>query len=96
MALPSKPARVESPKLPFCRSGTRGGSAPRCEGKWPQVSLTGAMDEIADRLKTIVYRHGPEAISGTDGAIVPYGSTLRFLNTLGSPNLDPARAHTSG
>jgi hypothetical protein len=51
------------------------------------------MDEIADRLKTIVYRHGPEAISGTDGAIVPYGSTLRFLNTLGSPNLDQARAY---
>jgi hypothetical protein len=32
------------------------------------------MDEIADRLKTVVNRRGPEATSGTDGAISPYGA----------------------
>lgn len=58
----------------------------RGEGKWAQVSWDEAMDEIADRLKKIVDRYGPEAVSGTAGAIVPYDLTRRFLNILGSPN----------
>lgn len=58
----------------------------RGEGKWARVSWDEAMDEIADRLKTIVDRYGPEAVSATAGAIVPYDLTRRFLNILGSPN----------
>jgi len=58
----------------------------RGEGKWARVSWNEAMDEIADRLKTIVDRYGPEAVSGTAGAIVPYDLARRFLNILGSPN----------
>lgn len=58
----------------------------RGEGKWARVSWDEAMDEIADRMKTIVNEHGPEAIAGTAGAIAPYDMTNRFLNVLGSPN----------
>lgn len=58
----------------------------RGEGKWAQVSWAEAMDEIADRLKKIVDRYGPESVAGTAGAIVPYDMTRRFLNVLGSPN----------
>ena len=58
----------------------------RGEGKWAQVSWAEAMDEIADRLKKVVDRYGPEAVAGTAGAIVPYDMTRRFLNLLGSPN----------
>jgi len=58
----------------------------RGEGKWARVSWDEAMDEIAHRLKAIVNKYGPEAVSGTAGAIVPYDLTRRFLNILGSPN----------
>lgn len=58
----------------------------RGEGKWARVSWDEAMDEIGDRLNTIIDRYGPEAVSGTAGAVVPYDLTRRFLNVLGSPN----------
>jgi anaerobic selenocysteine-containing dehydrogenase len=58
----------------------------RGEGKWARVSWDEAMDEIAERLNTIVNEYGPEAIAGTAGAIAPYDMTRRYLNILGSPN----------
>jgi anaerobic selenocysteine-containing dehydrogenase len=58
----------------------------RGEGKWARVSWDEAMDEIADRLKTIVNRYGAESLAATAGAIVPYDLTRRFLNLIGSPN----------
>ena len=58
----------------------------RGEGKWARVSWDEAMDEIGERLNKIVDQYGPESVSGTAGAIVPYDLTRRFLNVLGSPN----------
>ncbi len=73
------PGRLNRPRK---RLGARG------EGRWADLSWDDALDEIAERLRVIVERDGPEAVAyaagtfhGTDAAI---GN--RFLNHLGSPN----------
>ena len=58
----------------------------RGEGKWARVSWDEAMDEIGERLNKIIDEFGPESVSATAGAIVPYDLTRRFLNVMGSPN----------
>lgn len=79
-AYPDQLYHKDSLLYPLKSVGKRG------EGKWARVSWDEAMDEIAERMKAIVNEHGPEAIAGTAGAIVPYDLTNRFLNLLGSPN----------
>ena len=48
-----------------------------------------AMDEIAEKLKSIVAQYGPESFAvSTSGwnTQVTYGADRRFMNLLGSPN----------
>lgn len=68
---------------PMRRMGDRG------DGKWAQVSWDEALDDIADRLKTISDRYGPEAlaVSGSPAILQnDSGMTRRFMNLYGSPN----------
>ena len=67
---------------PLKRVGAKG------ENKWAQISWEQAMDEIAEKVRTIADKYGPEAIASTTGT----GRTTdefrtRFFNLLGSPNI---------
>ena len=68
---------------PLKRVGKRG------EGKWQEISWRQAMDEIAEKLKTVVDKYGPEALAVSSGpwnCSTESGMTRRFMNLLGSPN----------
>lgn len=68
---------------PLKRVGRRGG------GEWEQIPHAQAMDEIAERLGTVVARHGPEALAVSTSnwnTAVENGMGRRFMNLLGSPN----------
>jgi anaerobic selenocysteine-containing dehydrogenase len=63
------------------RSGERG------EGKWERISWDEALDTIADKMKEVREKYGPEAIalgSGTDRNIV--AQFYRLANIIGTPN----------
>ena len=69
--------------FPLRRKGERG------SGEWERVSWDDAMDDIAERLQTVVDRHGPEALAVSTSqwnTSVENGSGRRFMNLLGSPN----------
>lgn len=68
---------------PMKRVGARG------EGRWAELSWDEAIDEIADSLRGIIERDGPEAVAHASGTF--HGPDVgaigyRFLNHLGSPN----------
>ncbi|SFI94427.1 molybdopterin-containing oxidoreductase family protein [Albimonas pacifica] len=68
---------------PLRRLGARG------EGRWAEVGWDEAMDEIAERLKTVVDRYGPEALAVSTSqwnTQTDNGLGRRFMNLLGSPN----------
>ncbi len=68
---------------PLKRAGRRG------ENRWEPISYEQAMDEIAERLGTIVAAHGPEALAVSTSnwnTAVENGMGRRFMNVLGSPN----------
>lgn len=66
---------------PLKRSGERG------EGKWQQISWEQALNEIADKLKEIRDKFGPEAIATSSGTARTHDEYRgRFLNLLQSPN----------
>lgn len=68
---------------PLRRVGARG------EGRWERVSWDDAMGEIAERLRAVVERHGPEALAVSTSqwnTSTESGAGRRFLNLLGSPN----------
>ncbi len=70
-------------RVPLKRIGERGAD------RWEEISYEQAMDEIAQRLETIVDTHGPEAVAvSTSGwnTQTTHGLDRRFLNLLGSPN----------
>lgn len=72
------PARLQQPMI---RDGKRG------ENKWKKVSWDEALDMIADKFRTIINEHGPEAIifqQGTGRDIFAYISRLAY--GIGSPN----------
>jgi len=78
---------------PLKRVGKRG------EGKWEEVSWDQAMDEIAEKLKTVVDKYGPEAFAvGLSNATGQSDSGLsrRFMNHLGSPNWISGVAYCMG
>lgn len=69
--------------VPLKRVGERG------EDRWEEISYDQAMDEIADKLKVIVDKYGPEAFAvSTSGwnTQTTNGMDRRFMNLLGSPN----------
>lgn len=68
---------------PLRRAGERG------EGKWKRVSWASALDDIAQRLKIISDRYGPEALAVSTSqwnTQTDNGSARRFMNFFGSPN----------
>ena len=73
------PDRLNRPRK---RVGGRG------EGHWADLSWEEALDEIAERLRKIVERDGPEAVAYTAGTFHGTDEQIgnRFLNHLGSPN----------
>ena len=72
------PARLN---YPLKRIGNRGAN------KWRQISWEDAFAEIANRIKTIAGRYGPESIATTRGTGRTHDEIRqRFFNLLGSPN----------
>ena len=68
---------------PLKRVGERGA------GQWQEIGWEQAMDEIAERLKDITQRYGPEALAVSTSqwnTQTESGAGRRFLNLLGSPN----------
>jgi len=71
--------------FPLKRVGERG------EGKWQRISWEQAFDEIAEKLKGIMDKYGPEAIAVTTGTYRTCEEmTSRFTNVLGIPNVGGA------
>jgi len=69
-------------KYPLRRAGERG------EGEWQRISWEQALDEIAQKLREIKDRWGPEAVATTGGTYRTHDEyRMRFFNLLGSPNL---------
>lgn len=69
--------------VPLKRVGERG------EDRWEEISYEQAMDEIAERLQTVVDQYGPEAFAvSTSGwnTQTTHSTDRRFMNALGSPN----------
>ena len=70
-------------RVPLKRVGERGAD------QWEEISYEQAVAEIADRLRTIVDRDGPEALAvSTSGwnTQTTHGLDRRFMNLLGAPN----------
>jgi len=68
---------------PLKRVGERGAD------QWEEISYEQALDEIAERLKQLVDRHGPETLAvSTSGwnTQTTHSMDRRFMNALGSPN----------
>ena len=84
------PSRV---LYPLKRVGARGA------GEWQQVTWDQAMDDIAEKLKAVVEKYGPEAFamshSGATG-LSDSGLARRFMNHLGSPNWISGVAYCMG
>jgi len=61
---------------------------PRGSGKWQAISWDRALDEIAEKLASVIDRHGPEAVAMAFGTLhsAEWGLGERFMNLLGSPN----------
>ncbi|MFC2059824.1 molybdopterin-dependent oxidoreductase [Chloroflexota bacterium] len=69
--------------FPLKRVGEKG------EGKWQRISWEQALDEIADKLKEIINKHGAEAVCRSTGtgprSDIP--TSDRFFNIIGAPNI---------
>lgn len=77
---PDHPERLN---YPLKRVGERG------EGLWKRISWEEAMDEIAEKIRHIRDKFGPEALVHSAGTYhgPDCGIGIRFLNLFGSPNL---------
>ncbi len=63
--------------------------AKRGDQKWERISWNQALDEIAEKLSTIIEKYGPESFVVSTLAVnagVDQGTIRRFMNLLGSPN----------
>ena len=84
------PDRLMQPQK---RIGERG------EGKRAPVSWDEALDDIAERLRAVIDRYGPEAlaIAGSNANIgLDNGLTRRFMNLVGTPNFISGIAYCMG
>jgi anaerobic selenocysteine-containing dehydrogenase len=72
------PAQLRKPRK---RIGERG------EGRWQEISWDQALDEVADKLKELIDKYGPECIAVGEGTYRSdlYGLRARFLNLIGNP-----------
>jgi len=78
---------------PLKRVGERGG------GAWQQVTWDQAMDDIAEKLQTVIAAYGPEAlaVSASYANIgLDNGLTRRFMNLIGTPNFISGVAYCMG
>ncbi len=78
---------------PLKRVGERGG------GEWEQVSWDQAMDEIAEKLKAVIAKHGPEGFAVAQSnatGINDSGLGRRFMNHIGTPNWISGVAYCAG
>ena len=67
---------------PLKRQGERG------EGRWQRVNWDQALDEIADKLKKLRDKYGPETVNINYGTYRTEAYFMsRFLNLFGSPNI---------
>lgn len=83
VAAPDIHNHAERIRTPLKRIGGRG------EDRWIEIPYEQAMDEIAQRLKAIVERYGPESFAvSTSGwnTQSTHSMDRRFMNLLGSPN----------
>ena len=83
VAAPSIHNHPDRLQVPLKRVGERGAD------QWQEISYEQAMDEIAERLKVIVDKHGPESFAvSTSGwnTQTTHSTDRRFMNLLGSPN----------
>lgn len=83
IAAPDIHNHAERLTVPLKRVGERGAD------QWEEISYEQAMDEIAERLKSIVDQHGPESFAvSTSGwnTQTTHSMDRRFMNALGSPN----------
>ena len=83
VAAPDIHNHSERIRAPLKRIGGRG------EDRWIEIPYEQAMDEIAERLKAIVERYGPESFAvSTSGwnTQSTHSMDRRFMNLLGSPN----------
>ncbi len=70
----------ERPQTPLIRTGERG------EGKWRRATWDEALDYVAERLKTLMEKHGPQTVALSDRG-GPFRDYRRaFLRGLGTPN----------
>jgi thiosulfate reductase/polysulfide reductase chain A len=70
----------ERPQTPLIRVGARG------EGKWRAASWDEAFDYVADKLKDIKAKHGPEALLWSDRGGPYMDLSKAFVRGFGSPN----------
>lgn len=61
----------------------------RGEQKWERISWDQALDEIAEKLKELISKYGPETVALSNlpvNAGLDQGMLRRFMNVLGTPN----------
>jgi anaerobic selenocysteine-containing dehydrogenase len=76
-------------------------AGPKGEGRFERISWDTALDLIAERWRTVIAEHGPEAIlpygySGTMGIVNRTVGERRFLNRLGASILDRSICSEAG
>lgn len=67
---------------PLKRVGKRG------EGRWKRITYEEALDEIAEKLKELKEKYGPQTLAVSEGTLryAEYWARARFMNLFGSPN----------
>ena len=83
VAAPEIHNHPERLRTPLKRVGERGAD------RWEEISYSQAMDEIADRLSTVIDQNGPESFAvSTSGwnTQTTHSMDRRFMNLIGSPN----------
>jgi anaerobic selenocysteine-containing dehydrogenase len=76
-------------------------AGPRGEGRFTRISWDEALDEIAERLKSVAAQYGPESIlpysyAGTMGYLNGSGMDRRFFHRLGASRLDRTICSSAG
>ncbi len=91
---PERNHHPERPLYPMRRAGPKG------SGRFERVSWEEALDAIAERLREVIDRHGPEAVlpyhyAGTMG-LHQYEHPLAFFRAIGASALDTTICATAG
>ncbi|MCX5891073.1 MAG: molybdopterin-dependent oxidoreductase [Deltaproteobacteria bacterium] len=70
----------ERPQYPMIRTGARGA------GQWRRATWDEALDYVAEKLKKIVKKHGPQSVLWGERNNLNTHIVRAFMNGLGSPN----------